>query len=235
MKRGLPALPVFAVLLGCATAFPAPPALGEASSGIAIAVSLSPPVSPLGAFDRSPEIVYFVRDYGQERFAFEDVVVSRYSRGGRFYALGIEPGVYLPIACAYQVSADLDSLNSKTEKAGFALPGKSSYTTFFSRSMANAARASVEPGQLFVMGAYQVDMSLNFARADEFQKNNQSMLAPDLEDFSIRSYLSGKFLYTGTPRDTLLLPAEKALLLREITRDLAGTEWTRFEVRASGL
>lgn len=233
MKLGLPL--VFAALFGCATAFPAPPALGEASSGIVISVSLSPPVSPLGAFDRPPQLVYFVRDSGQERFTLEDVIVSRYRRGDRFYALGIEPGTYLPIACAYQMSSDLDSLNSKTEKLGFSLPGKTSYTTFFSGAMARAARARVEPGQLFIMGSYQVDMSLDFSRADEFQKNNQYMLAPELADFSVRSYLSGKFLYAGTPRDTLLLAVERAALVKAVSQDLTDTEWTRFEVRASGM
>lgn len=178
--------------------------------------------------------MYFLRE-GREQPVLEDVIVSRYARSGRFYALGIEPGNYVPIACAYNVSASMDSLNSQTEQLGFALPGKTSYTTFFSKEMANAARATAQPGELFVMGSYRVNMSLNFKDADEFQKSNRNMLSPDVEDFSIGSYLSGKYLYAGSPRDIVLLPGEKAALIKQIQQDLAGTEWTTLQTRGTGL
>lgn len=218
----------------CATGFPAPPALTDANSGIVIAISLSPPLSPLGAFDRAPEVVYFLRE-GAEQPVLEDIIVSRYVRDGRFYALGIEPGVYVPIACAYNVRASMESLNQRTEQLGFALPGKTSYTTFFSKEMAAAARANASSGELFVMGTYKVNMSLNFKDADEFQKSNRNLLSPDVEDFSVSSYLSGNYLYAGSPRDTVLLPAQKAELLKQIGLDLAGSEWTRLQTRGTGL
>ncbi len=214
-------------IAACVTGFPPPPPLGEADSGIVIAISLSPPVSLFGAFDRSPEVVYFVRDEGQEQFSLENVIVSRYRKDGRFYALGIEPGVYLPIACSYTVQASMNSVNDRTAKLGFALPDTTSYTTFFSRSMAESARARVSPGELFIMGRYEVDMSLNFSSADQFQKANHALIAPGIEEFSAASYLKGAYIYTGTPRDSPLLPADREELLKRVAQDLAGTEWTR--------
>jgi hypothetical protein len=133
------------------------------------------------------------------------------------------------------MSSDTENLNSRTEKLGLALPGRTTYTTFFTRAMAHAARARVEPEQLFIMGSYAVEISLDFSRADEFQKSNQYMLAPELENFSAASCLSGQYLYAGSPRDDLLLPAQKAVLLGNVRKDLAGSEWTRLEVREWGL
>ncbi|MBX7059299.1 MAG: hypothetical protein K1X75_14635 [Leptospirales bacterium] len=214
-------------LLNCATPIGLPPRESGATGALVIAITVSPPFSPLGVLDRTCDSVYFVRD-SDDVPRPEDYFQSRFRRQNRFYTPDLLPGAYLPAGCSYDVAADLSDINRHAERYGISLPSTSSYTTYFSRTMSEKARVIVQPGKIALMGSFVVDMSLDFDAADEFQQANRQMLTPDLARFGIGSYANMKFLYRGTPRDTeeeATAHERQENFQRGVAADLAGTHW----------
>ena len=151
-------------LISCQT-IPAPMALNDKSSAIAIAVF----IKEFGG-SRQPEKLYLVKmdkDADENSiFTRTNIIQTNFIRGNYIYLLNAEPGNYAAVGAFYGPES---TSNTRTTSSGWKITtttgggfsnkqneDKSTWIVYFPKEMIKSTRVTVTPGRMAFMGEYMV-------------------------------------------------------------------------------
>ncbi|MSR61207.1 MAG: hypothetical protein EXS08_02000 [Planctomycetes bacterium] len=218
--RFLPVVLALAIA-SCASAPPAPSA--PDSAGIAIGVSVRPPVR---LFSQEPEQVLFVRLAGaDDSFTSGELMPSNYSSGGYLYLLNAPPGTYVAVSCF----KDMEPVPAAPAAPGFSVtfgPGATNYTTYFPENMIRETRVTVGPGQIAFMGNFTVDQDVGLKDADPTQHAYYARFGGgDENENFLMNALGGDYHYRGTLHESDHAAAAQADFRESANSHLSEAGW----------
>ncbi len=202
------------VLGGCASmqtqrpTQPVPDLAHPKSSGLAIDVSLKPPLSLFG--NPRPDQIYFANIDVEGGLLQQQVIGSNYSKDGRVYLLNARPGVYVAVAAFYSVSSPPT--------------GAQSYTTYFPNELVEQTRVAVQEGDFVFIGKYVVDLSVGLKGADRVQIHYRDVIARRATPGGV-FYVTDGYHYRGAPLERKIDEQTRTEFGRKAKEDLAGSGW----------
>lgn len=235
-------------LISCQTiSAPAPLALNDKSSGIAIAVF----IKEFGE-TRQPEKVYFVKmdQNADENFLFTrtNIIQTNFIRGNYIYLLNAEPGDYAAVGGHYGPK----SSTARTSSSGWTITtgsgsasstkkdeDKSTRIVYFPKEMIKSTRVTVTPGMMAFMGEYQV-RTKQLKKPDDAQMHYYKVIEPEkrgktsFKDIGLRNFVLGAlsgpenvtYSQQGEVTGVVRNKNSEARFLKTAEYDLKGGGWS---------
>jgi len=205
---------------GCATV-PVPQLTRPESSGLGIVLTLQAPVA---IFTAKPDVIYFARVDNEDGLLQQAIFPSNYAKDDRFYLLNLRPGTYVAVA-AFFARAGASPAPARPGLSVSA-PGRTGYTTFFSKEFVEHTRVKVTEKDFAFMGSYVTDQSVGLGGADPVQIHYASVISPGAAQSGfLGSLLSGDFNYRGTALEAKKDEDSRSAFFTNARKDLAESDW----------
>ncbi len=214
MQRLRAAAALIAVILGgCATQQPIPELSNPKSSGLAIDVSLKPPLTLFG--NQLPDQIYFVKINGEDGLFQQQIIRSNYIKASRAYLLNARPGTYVAVAAFRRVTPTYPATGPERE-----------YFTYFSKELVEQTRVTVQEGDFAFVGVYVVDLSVGLDGADAVQAHYKNVISPGVVDSGLLQFMGTNFHYRGALLERKVDEQAHNEFVRKAKEDLAGSGWS---------
>ena len=230
-------------LVACQT-IPAPMALNDKSSGIAIAVF----IKEFGGVHQ-PEKIYFIKldENADENALFSrtNIIQTNFRRGNYIYLLNAEPGNYAAVG-GYEGPTS----NTRTTSSGWVITtgsgssskkdeDKSTKITYFPKEMIKSTRVTVTPGMMAFMGEYQI-RTKQLKKPDDAQMHYYKVIEPEkrgktaFKDIGLRNLFLGAlsgpesvtYSQQGEVTGAVRNKQSEARFLKTAETDLEGGGWS---------
>ena len=211
-----------AVLVGCASAPPRPPApLSPAAAAITIKVELRLPVHDWrNSGNAVATTVYFVKACPEAPTSCtETLIPSNYAIQGRVYLLNAEPGEYRPVAADYTTAVYYGIGTSHGVNV-----------TYLPDALARTATVQVQPGRLADAGHHLVHATHGVCpdTADPGQLRYAEMMEPGTKKCGLLAIVADEMLHLYRALRRQVVIGNKAYPMGTIPNHFRGVSHTTF-------